>query len=423
MADTVPPGRPGNLTPDQEAKLQELWTRTLKIFGVAGSSADIVDGHSTENASLLSPGDQTDTNDSEKKKKKSHNPFSRKHREDAQGGSEADGKRTVRSSMDSEDKFGQTKEYNQAIATTSPEQLRQAFWTMVKHDNPDGLLLRFLRARKWDVEKALIMLISTMHWRAEEMHVDDDVIHKGEGGAALDSLNADPAIKKEGKDFMAQIRMGKSFLHGKDKDGRPMCYDYTPVKFMIKCFEANYPESLGAVLVHKSPWIFQGIWKIIRGWLDPVVASKVHFTNNVEELERFIPRNHIIKELGGEDPWTYQYVEPVVDEDKRMLDNDTRQKLLQERAEVVKDYESATQEWIRNSRFDRGLQKTRNDLAERLRTGYWQLDPYVRARTLYDRTGMIREEGEIQYYKTSTSSAPPAHNGPIPAGHGPDDLD
>ena len=26
---------------------------------------------------------------------------------------------------------------------------------------------------------------------------------------------------------------------------------------MIKCFEANYPESLGVVLVHKSPWIFQ----------------------------------------------------------------------------------------------------------------------------------------------------------------------
>lgn len=35
--------------------------------------------------------------------------------------------------------------------------------------------------------------------------------------------------------------------------------DYTPVKFMIKCFEANYPESLGAVLVHKAPWLFQGM--------------------------------------------------------------------------------------------------------------------------------------------------------------------
>lgn len=28
---------------------------------------------------------------------------------------------------------------------------------------------------------------------------------------------------------------------------------------MIKCFEANYPESLGVVLIHRSPWIFQGI--------------------------------------------------------------------------------------------------------------------------------------------------------------------
>jgi hypothetical protein len=27
---------------------------------------------------------------------------------------------------------------------------------------------------------------------------------------------------------------------------------------MIKCFEANYPESLGAVLVYKAPWVFQG---------------------------------------------------------------------------------------------------------------------------------------------------------------------
>lgn len=32
-----------------------------------------------------------------------------------------------------------------------------------------------------------------------------------------------------------------------------------PVKFMIKCFEANFPECLGAVLVHKAPWIFQGM--------------------------------------------------------------------------------------------------------------------------------------------------------------------
>lgn len=31
-----------------------------------------------------------------------------------------------------------------------------------------------------------------------------------------------------------------------------------PVKFIIKCFEANYPECLGNILIHKAPWIFSG---------------------------------------------------------------------------------------------------------------------------------------------------------------------
>lgn len=31
------------------------------------------------------------------------------------------------------------------------------------------------------------------------------------------------------------------------------------MKFMIKCFEANYPESLGAVLIHKAPWLFSSL--------------------------------------------------------------------------------------------------------------------------------------------------------------------
>jgi hypothetical protein len=30
------------------------------------------------------------------------------------------------------------------------------------------------------------------------------------------------------------------------------------VKFILKCFEANYPESLGILLIHNAPWIFSG---------------------------------------------------------------------------------------------------------------------------------------------------------------------
>lgn len=32
---------------------------------------------------------------------------------------------------------------------------------------------------------------------------------------------------------------------------------------MIKCFEANYPESLGVVLVHRAPWVFQGTFRFL----------------------------------------------------------------------------------------------------------------------------------------------------------------
>lgn len=197
MASPSLPGRPGNLTKDQEAKLQDFWIATLKLFGVEKED----DQESQAGAAT-----------SEKKKKK-RSMFSRK-----EGGQS-------NSSADKEDKYGQTKDFLQMVATQSPEDLRKAFWSMVKHDHPDGLLLRFLRARKWDVQNALVMLISAMHWRLQEMNVDDDVMKNGESAAVVDSLNfANPAVRKEGNDFMTQLRMGKSFLHGTDRESRPMCF-------------------------------------------------------------------------------------------------------------------------------------------------------------------------------------------------------
>lgn len=49
------------------------------------------------------------------------------------------------------------------------------------------------------------------------------------------------------------------------------------------------------------------------------------------------------------------------------------------------------------------LQAKRTELAQRLRTGYWQLDPYLRAKTLYDRLGVIREGGKIQFYDSDST--------------------
>lgn len=176
--------------------------------------------------------------------------------------------------------------------------------------------------------------------------------------------------------------------------------DYTPVKFMIKIFEANYPESLGAVLVHKAPWLFQGIWKIIRGWLDPVVAGKVHFTSDVSDLEKFIPKSRIIKELDGDEDWEYKYVEPVPGENDAMKEEAPRKELQEKREVEVQEYQKKTFDWIASgaSGDSDKIKQERDVLAKKLNENYWQLDKYVRARTYYDRTGMISPDGQINFY-------------------------
>ncbi|KAL2117551.1 hypothetical protein VTJ04DRAFT_7211 [Mycothermus thermophilus] len=459
MTSEVPiaPGRPGNLTAEQEEKLKQLWKYIFQVCAVGTEQNNGATDKAAEDS------DKAAQEDPKKGKKSRMSLFSRnkdkkKEKEESDSASDApEGARVVLHIKDGDaDKYGQTKHFYETLASQSPESIRDTIWSMVKHDHPDALVLRFLRARKWDVERALIMLVSTMNWRATEMKVDEDIMRNGEAAAlaAEKKTDGDPTAQKLGHDFMAQIRKGISYVHGHDKQGRPLCFvnvrlhrageqaeealerytvylietcrmllqdpvdtativfdmtnfsmanmDYTPVKFMIKCFEANYPESLGTVLVHKAPWIFQGIWKVIRGWLDPVVANKVHFTNSAKEMEEFIPLKHIPKDLDGEEDWTYSYVEPREGENAAMLDTATRDRLLAERAKLYKEYEDATLEWI-NTPSTAGdaaekIKARRNDIAARLRADYWNLDPYVRARSYYDRIGVLQPGGKLDWY-------------------------
>ena len=55
------------------------------------------------------------------------------------------------------------------------------------------------------------------------MKVDDDIMKNGEALAHKQLESSDPGQKKAGEEFLAQMRMGKSFLHGVDKSGRPIC--------------------------------------------------------------------------------------------------------------------------------------------------------------------------------------------------------
>ena len=75
------------------------------------------------------------------------------------------------------------------------------------------------------------------------------------------------------------------------------------------------------------------------------MASKIRFTNDSKALEEFIPTSQIIKELEGSEDWTYNYIEPVPGENDKMKDTVTRDKLLEARKVIVKEYEATILDW------------------------------------------------------------------------------
>lgn len=202
----------------------------------------------------------------------------------------------------------------------------------------DAIVLRFLRARRFDEEEAFDMLYSMLKFRAEFQNIGVDALH--------------PVMCEN------ELRTGKSFFYKYDKEGRPIVYirarlhdpsmcdplenqrycvlmmeygkrllrppgetvtlvfdmnnasvrniDIKSVLFMVQTLQSCYPESLGKVLIYKSTWLVNGAWKMVRPFMDPITASKVYFIKP-EELTEHIREEDLPREYGGKDPFEYNY--------------------------------------------------------------------------------------------------------------------
>ncbi|ODV89424.1 hypothetical protein CANCADRAFT_27884 [Tortispora caseinolytica NRRL Y-17796] len=427
------PGRPGNLTKEQEEALKLTWLKLIDLFQIDGgddnqndTSAEVTEDSSSpvqNKRSLPTPPSSaaTATTAIESQSDAPKQPYLPAQRSASQWSA----------MTKSDDKHGTHKAFRKAVAELTPAELRDAFWELVKGDNADGMLLRFLRARKWDVDKAIVMLVSTLHWRLKEANVTK-LAMEGERGA----------LQQHDKDFMTQVEKGQCIVRGRDKAGRQVCrirvrlhksgayseesmnkyivyiiehtrlclgdeadtatvifdmtgfglanMDYSPLKYMIKCFEAHYPESLGVCLVHQAPWIFQGIWKVVKGWLDPVVASKIHFTKSGSDLAKFIDLSYLPVSDGGYDDYEYKYIPPEEHEDDKLKDEETRRSLEQKRNQLTRELEKVTLQYASSANADSKLIEKRKKLIRDIRCNYVDLDPYVRARSIFDRTKVIQ---------------------------------
>lgn len=426
-------GYVGNLTPSEEEKLREFWRILIQSWDEEVPSPD-----------GASAGDSDST-------PKSHRRFFSLTRSPTQPTEEetsAIPAKQLATLKNLNASPAETKTVQSLLLKLPGDRLRTALLTILKQDHPDALLLRFLRAEKWNVPKAWIKLVSALNWRVNEYKVDEEVLLKGEAYALEKSqMEGDPPEKKDSEGFMLQATTGKGHFHGCDRMGRPICvirvrihdpstqtrkglndfiiqcietvrllqvppvesmaivfdlttftlgnWEFPPVKFIIDCFQENYPESLGAMIFYNAPWIFSSFWKMINGILDPVVAAKVHFITGAKALEELIPRENILKELSGEEDWEYEYVEPVAGENDKLNNTVARDIILAERNSLGADLFSLTTQWIADPKTDL---ESREQVVEKLRKNYWDLDPYVRARTVLDRTGVIKGDGTVNFY-------------------------
>lgn len=63
-----------------------------------------------------------------------------------------------------------------------------------------------------------------------------------------------------------------------------------------------YPECMGKFYIINAPWLFNGIFKVIKPWLDEVTVQKISVSSSSvskEELLKQIPKENLPKNLGG----------------------------------------------------------------------------------------------------------------------------
>lgn len=209
-------------------------------------------------------------------------------------------------------------------------------------------LLRFLRARKFDVNLSKQMFVETEAWRKE--------------------INLDEIVKTWDYPEKEQInKYYKQFYHKIDKDGRPVYIEtlggidlnamyqittaermlnnlaveyervadprlpacsrkannlletcctimdmkgvgltkvptvYSYVKSASVISQNYYPERLGKLYIINAPWGFSTVWSVVKGWLDPVTVKKINILGGgyKSELLKQIDPADLPKAFGG----------------------------------------------------------------------------------------------------------------------------
>ncbi|KXS19710.1 CRAL/TRIO domain-containing protein [Gonapodya prolifera JEL478] len=435
------PGHVNNLSKDQERSLRRFWARILselsdKDGDLAGYSlADDDDGAPSAKAmrtsssisatSNVSSGSRNGVGTTDPDEDESDDEF-----HDALEGPV----------FTEEDKAGieKTKEFIDPGADATRDQMLQELYYSCGFDDADVMVLRFLRARKWDISKAYIMITNAIKWRLKsdvkgllekgESFIGFSSLEKGKGYylPVTDKLGRpvvcvhvarhhknDPLIETE-RFTIWEMETGRQILKYPAEaativfdmtDFGLKNMDYPFVKILISVLEAYYPECLGLLLIVNAPWVFNGVWKIIKPLIDPVVASKIRFAK-ISEVPTWIEKDALPTSLGGKFVYKFNKADTAELAKNAQRAADKAGRVAAEKAwkSAWEKLRLATREWIitghaldtatasekaSRSQAYEAASKKRKDIADTVAKNFRGYLKYVYLPGLYNRNGMI----------------------------------
>ncbi|KAI0915438.1 cytosolic factor, phosphatidylinositol/phosphatidylcholine transfer protein [Taiwanofungus camphoratus] len=212
----------------------------------------------------------------------------------------------------------------------------------------DAMLLRFLRARKFDVDKAKAMLLSCEQWR-KDFKVDEivsnfDFQEKAEVNKYYPQYYH--KIDREGRPVYVEI-LGKLDIKAlyaittQERQLQRLVYEYEkfvnerlpacsqaighPVEtsctimdlhnvslsnfYRVKDYvmaaasigQDRYPETMGKFYIINAPWAFSTVWTFIKPWLDEATVAKIDIigSNYKDKLLAQVTADNLPNDLGG----------------------------------------------------------------------------------------------------------------------------
>ena len=205
----------------------------------------------------------------------------------------------------------------------------------------DALFLRYLRARRFNKEKALEMIKNTIEWRQNFGHADIEswwpVIQRenAKGKAYIRGFDKDghvimyfkPAneVSYNFSDNLKHIvyTLERAFSamsnsnRGKDGEKVVLLIDYINYSFqsspplkttsaIISILQNHYPERLLRAYCLRPPWVFSTILATISPFLDPVTRAKVVMCGHnkkeiVDKLAHSVDPGVLEASIGGHD--------------------------------------------------------------------------------------------------------------------------